>query len=131
MASELIDNKLQWHDLLNPVGMGAYVLGKASDIVNDLNGVNSANAVEHAEEREDTTYQRAITDMQSAGLNPALLATGQAQGAPSYASAQTVSNSASNTQSKTNLITSALMLMLASKGMIGTVPYHGTKFGFK
>lgn len=125
---ETIDNKLQWHDFINPVGMAAFTLNNVKDAFNNITGANAAAAIERAEQREDTQYQRGVADMKAAGLNPALLVNGMSSPAPSYSSAQSVSNTAAQTQSQTNLITSALMLILALKG--GGGAYRGTNMGF-
>ena len=85
---EAIDDNLQWHDFLNPVGMAAYTIGKFRDPLGKK-ALSEANTSALAMDREwaetqaqkqmdfqremsNTSWQRAVEDMKAAGLNPAL-----------------------------------------------------------
>lgn len=106
---EAIDNKLQWHDFLNPVGMASYIFHGATSAFSDadqkggnlveriIDPQGSANAFNAREaekqrsfEREmsNTAYQRGVADMRAAGLNPyAVYAGAQSASTPSGSSA--------------------------------------------
>lgn len=40
---EMIDDKLQWHDFLNPVGMGAFLVRNSGKAINNLSGTISGD----------------------------------------------------------------------------------------
>lgn len=68
---QMIDDKLQWHDFLNPVGMGAYVGRNAAKTVNNIFGALSGDnqranqqlereAAQNAMEFEQTSADKAM-----------------------------------------------------------------------
>lgn len=81
-------------------------------------------AVEHAEEREDTAVQRRMVDLQNSGINPVLAGSqmgfadsGAAQAAV-YTKTQEQQAQAQQTQALASLISSAAMLfMMKGKGV--------------
>lgn len=101
----LFDKKVDWYDFLVPGSQipamfGAYegAAGKVGDMMNDVSGTsanNQFNASEAQKQRDwetymsNTQYQRAVADMKTAGLNPAMMYASGGQGAstPTGASA--------------------------------------------
>lgn len=57
---EAIDDKLQWHDFLNPVGMGAYLARNTGKVVNNLFGALSGDNQRQNQELERQAAQNAM-----------------------------------------------------------------------
>lgn len=90
------------------------------------------SALAHAEMREDTAVQRAVTDMKAAGINPILGFTGTGA-ASSAASSSNVSAQASIKAQKIasliGIVSSAMSLAAGIPGLSNA--YHGTNIGFR
>lgn len=90
-----MNKTFEWHDLVNPVGMGAYLYGQAERLFRDdtkVTAKQSAEALKHAELREDTAITRQVADLKNAGLNP-ILASGYS-GSSSAAAVKAVDSQA-------------------------------------
>lgn len=58
--NEAIDDKLQWHDFLNPVGMGAYLARNTGKVVSNVTGMLTGENQRRNQELERQAAQTAM-----------------------------------------------------------------------